>query len=57
MAGSRFAVSTRAPTCARARAKMGAVLQATGLQDKITPREALDLSLLLYRTLEDGGVA
>ena len=26
-----------------ARAKVGAVLQATGLQDKITPREALDL--------------
>jgi ABC-2 type transport system ATP-binding protein len=26
-----------------ARAKTGAVLQATGLQDKITPREALDL--------------
>ena len=26
-----------------ARAKIGAVLQATGLQDKITPREALDL--------------
>lgn len=33
-----------------ARAKMGAVLQATGLQDKITPREALDLFAAFYPT-------
>ena len=32
----------------RARAKTGAVLQATGLQDKITPREALDLFAAFY---------
>jgi ABC-2 type transport system ATP-binding protein len=31
-----------------AREKMGAVLQATGLQDKITPREALDLFAAFY---------
>lgn len=31
-----------------ARAKVGAVLQATGLQDKITPREALDLFRSFY---------
>jgi ABC-2 type transport system ATP-binding protein len=31
-----------------ARAKTGAVLQATGLQDKITPREALDLFAAFY---------
>lgn len=31
-----------------ARAKLGAVLQATGLQDKITPREALDLFRFFY---------
>jgi ABC-2 type transport system ATP-binding protein len=30
------------------RAKIGAVLQATGLQDKITPREALDLFRSFY---------
>ncbi|SRR5258706_2245204 len=29
--------------------KIGAVLQATGLQDKITPREALDLFASFYR--------
>jgi ABC-2 type transport system ATP-binding protein len=32
----------------RARAKIGAVLQATGLQDRITPREALDLFAAFY---------
>jgi ABC-2 type transport system ATP-binding protein len=32
----------------QARAKIGAVLQATGLQDKITPREALDLFRSFY---------
>jgi len=32
----------------RARAKIGAVLQATGLQDKITPREALDAFAAFY---------
>ncbi len=32
----------------RARAKTGAVLQAAGLQDKITPREALDLFAAFY---------
>jgi len=31
-----------------ARAKMGAVLQATGLQDRITPREALNLFAAFY---------
>jgi ABC-2 type transport system ATP-binding protein len=31
-----------------ARDKIGAVLQATGLQDKITPREALDLFAAFY---------
>ena len=31
-----------------ARAKIGAVLQATGLPDKITPREALDLFCHFY---------
>lgn len=31
-----------------ARAKIGAVLQATGLQDKITPREALTLFAVFY---------
>ena len=31
-----------------AQAKVGAVLQATGLQDKITPREALDLFRSFY---------
>ncbi len=31
-----------------ARARIGAVLQATGLQDKITPREALDAFAVLY---------
>jgi ABC-2 type transport system ATP-binding protein len=31
------------------RAKIGAVLQATGLQDKITPREALNLFRSFYR--------
>jgi len=31
-----------------ARARIGAVLQATGLQDKITPREALDLFRSFY---------
>jgi ABC-2 type transport system ATP-binding protein len=31
-----------------ARAKTGAVLQSTGLQDKITPREALDLFAAFY---------
>ena len=31
-----------------ARARTGAVLQATGLQDKITPREALDLFAAFY---------
>ena len=31
-----------------ARVKTGAVLQATGLQDKITPREALDLFAAFY---------
>jgi ABC-2 type transport system ATP-binding protein len=34
----------------RAREKIGAVLQATGLQDKITPREALDLFAAFYAT-------
>lgn len=33
---------------AETRAKIGAVLQATGLQDKITPREALDLFRSFY---------
>jgi ABC-2 type transport system ATP-binding protein len=32
----------------RAREKIGAVLQATGLQDKITPREALDAFATFY---------
>jgi len=32
----------------QARAKIGAVLQATGLQDKITPREALNLFASFY---------
>ena len=32
----------------QAREKIGAVLQATGLQDKITPREALDLFAAFY---------
>jgi ABC-2 type transport system ATP-binding protein len=32
----------------QAREKTGAVLQATGLQDKITPREALDLFAAFY---------
>jgi len=32
----------------QAREKIGAVLQATGLQDKITPREALDLFATFY---------
>jgi ABC-2 type transport system ATP-binding protein len=32
----------------RAREKIGAVLQATGLQDKITPREALDAFAAFY---------
>jgi ABC-2 type transport system ATP-binding protein len=32
----------------QAREKTGAVLQATGLQDKITPREALDLFATFY---------
>ena len=32
----------------QAREKVGAVLQATGLQDKITPREALDLFASFY---------
>ncbi len=32
----------------RAREKIGAVLQATGLQDKITPREALEVFAALY---------
>jgi len=32
----------------RAREKIGAVLQATGLQDKITPREALNLFAAFY---------
>ena len=32
----------------RAREKIGAVLQATGLQDKITPREALNLFASFY---------
>src|ERR1700744_2153616 len=31
-----------------ARAKVGAVLQATGLQEKITPREALEISRSFY---------
>ena len=31
-----------------ARARTGAVLQATGLQDKVTPREALDLFAAFY---------
>ncbi len=31
-----------------ARSRIGAVLQATGLQDKITPREALDVFAALY---------
>jgi ABC-2 type transport system ATP-binding protein len=35
---------------AETRAKIGAVLQATGLQDKITPREALDLFRSFYAT-------
>jgi ABC-2 type transport system ATP-binding protein len=34
----------------QAREKVGAVLQATGLQDKITPREALDLFASFYAT-------
>ena len=33
-----------------ARAKTGAVLQSTGLQDKITPREALELFAAFYPT-------
>jgi ABC-2 type transport system ATP-binding protein len=38
-----------------ARAKIGAVLQACGLQDKITPREALDLFAAFYpRSLKTG---
>jgi ABC-2 type transport system ATP-binding protein len=40
-------IDARAQTC-RARAKIGAVLQATGLQDKITPREALDAFAAFY---------
>jgi len=48
---------TAAPTCAR-HGKNGAVLQATGLQDKITPREALDLFAAFYTApLETGVVA
>jgi ABC-2 type transport system ATP-binding protein len=42
-------------TCADPRgasAKIGAVLQATGLQDKITPREALDLFRSFYPRAE-----
>ena len=34
----------------QAREKIGAVLQATGLQDKITPREALNLFAAFYPT-------
>jgi ABC-2 type transport system ATP-binding protein len=37
------------------RAKIGAVLQATGLQDKITPREALDLFRTFYPGPADSG--
>jgi ABC-2 type transport system ATP-binding protein len=40
-------IDARADTRA-ARAKTGAVLQETGLQDKITPREALDLFAAFY---------
>jgi ABC-2 type transport system ATP-binding protein len=40
----------------RARERVGAVLQATGLQDKITPREALDLFAAFYPAPMAGGV-
>src|SRR5438445_11588298 len=40
----------------RARERVGAVLQATGLQDKITPREALDLFAAFYPAPMTGGV-
>jgi ABC-2 type transport system ATP-binding protein len=40
-------IDARAQPC-RARAKIGAVLQATGLQDKITSREALDVFAAFY---------
>ena len=40
----------------QAREKTGAVLQATGLQDKITPREALELFASFYRAPLAGDV-
>jgi ABC-2 type transport system ATP-binding protein len=40
----------------QAREKIGAVLQATGLQDKITPREALDLFAAFYPAAIESGV-
>jgi ABC-2 type transport system ATP-binding protein len=40
----------------RAREKIGAVLQATGLQDKITPREALTLFAAFYPVSADNNV-
>jgi ABC-2 type transport system ATP-binding protein len=42
-------IDARTDACA-ARAKIGAVLQATGLQDKITSREALDLFAAFHAT-------
>jgi ABC-2 type transport system ATP-binding protein len=42
-------IDARAQT-RRARAKIGAVLQATGLQDKITPYEALEAFAAFYAT-------
>ena len=44
----RIAVCGMAAGTRQARGKIGAVLQATGLQDKITPREALELFATFY---------
>lgn len=44
--GGQITIAGRDPLAARART--GAVLQATQLQDKITPREALDLFAAFY---------
>lgn len=47
--GQILVLGQDAGLCPRAvKAKMGAVLQSTGLQDKITPREALDLFRRFY---------
>jgi ABC-2 type transport system ATP-binding protein len=45
----RIEICGREAQTRAAREKVGAVLQATGLQDRITPREALDLFASFYR--------